>query len=753
MEYVTGYCDHLSARAGDTVHFMLSSNRARDAEVHLVRLVHGDEHPGGPGFIEREIEAACNGRVALGYQPTQVGSFLVVDDADACLPGGDSFTLHAFVCATTPGRGRQALLGCYDDHARKGYGLGIDGDGRLCLRLGDGREVAELSADRALVPRVWYFVAATYDAASGAVTLYQEAVVNAYNGHQSRAFPRDDASHVSHTTRLRPATAEGPFLLAGFHAWQHERRMVGGLYNGKIDRAGVHARVLGRDELDAMRDGAPPPAAGLAAYWDPTIGYTDQGIGDTVFDIGPHQLPGRGYNRPVRGMTGYNWNGRNDCYRLAPQEYGGVQYNDDAIIDCRWTPSVTWTIPADFKSGVYALRVRADGIEDHVTVFVRPARPTAKIAMLMPTASYLAYANEHFVLVETPGVEAVTGHTLNLYAWDFLLANHPEWGKSTYDHHDDGAGVCYSSYRRPVMNLRPRHRMAGHSLPWQFPADMSIVAFLELGGFEYDVITDEDLHREGVACLAPYNVVLNGTHSEYYSEAMMDATEDYLAQGGRVMYLGANGYYWVVSFRDGEPWCMEVRKLDSGSRAWQAEPGEHYMATNGERSGLWRNRGRPPQKLTGVGFASEGMDECKPYERLPDSYDPACAWIFEGVAGERFGDQGLALGGAAGLEVDRYDLALGTPPGTYLLATSEPFSDNYPHVAEEIMFNLPGTGGTQDFQVRADMTYAATLNGGAVFSTGSIAWGQALPWNGCDNDVAVITANVLRRFAADGPLR
>lgn len=753
MEYVTGYCDRLCARAGDTVNFMLAADRARDAEVQLVRLVHGDVNPGGPGFIEREVAADCNGRAAIAPQHTQAGSFAVVDDTAGALPGGASFTLHAFVWSTTPGKGRQGLLGCFDDHARRGYGLGIDGSGHVCLRLGDGSTTVDLSADRPLLARVWYFVAASFDAASGAVTLYQEPVVNAYNGQQSRAFPRDDSSHASHTTKLRPTRADGAFLLAGFHVDIAGRPVVGGLFNGKIDRCGIHARVLGRDELDRMRDGAAPPAAELAAYWDTTLGYTDLGIGDTIVDTGPHQLPARGYNRPVRGMTGYNWNGRNDCFRLAPGEYGGVYFNDDAIIDCRWTPTVSWTIPVDFKSGVYALRVRAGDLEDHVTVFVRPATPQAKIAMLMPTASYLAYANEHFVLVETPGVEAVTGHTLNLYEWDFLLANHPEWGKSTYDHHDDGAGVCYSSYRRPVMGLRPRHRMAGHSLPWQFPADMSIVGFLELAGFEYDVITDEDLHREGAACLAPYNVVLNGTHSEYYSEAMMDATEDYLAAGGRVMYLGANGYYWVVSFRDGEPWCMEVRKLDSGSRAWQAAPGEHYMATNGERSGLWRNRGRPPQKLTGVGFASEGMDESKPYERLPDSHDPACAWIFDGVEGERFGAQGLALGGAAGLEVDRYDLSLGTPPGTYLLATSEPFSDNYPHVAEEIMFNLPGTGGTQDFQVRADVTYALTLNGGAVFSTGSIAWGQALPWNGCDNDVAVITANVLRRFAADGPLK
>jgi len=595
-------------------------------------------------------------------------------------------------------------------------------------------------------------LAASYDAATGTVKLYQEPVVTAYNSLLSRGFPRDDASHVTATAGIVPARATGAFLLSGFHVTVDGDSAVGGLFNGKLDRPGVHGRVLAGDELEALRNGAVPPPPGLAAYWDTSLGYTDEGIGDLVIDTGPHQLAGRGRNRPVRAMTGYNWNGRNDCFRLAPQEYGGLHVHDDAITDCRWQPTVTWTIAADLKSRVYALRVRAGALEDHVPVLIRPATPQARIAMLMPTASYLAYANEHFVLGAAPGVEAVTGHTMNLYDWDFLLAAHPEWGKSTYDQHGDGAGVCYSSYRRPVMNLRPRHRMAGHSLPWQFPADLSIIAFLELAGFDYDVITDEDVHREGAACLAPYNVVLNGTHSEYYSEAMMDATDDYLAAGGRIMYLGANGYYWVVAFRAGEPWCMEVRKLDSGSRAWQAAPGEHYLASSGERSGLWRNRGRSPQKTTGVGFASEGMDECKPYERLPDSYDPACAWIFEGIDGARFGAQGLALGGAAGLEVDRYDLALGTPPGTWLLATSDPFSDNYPHVAEEIMFNLPGTGGTQDFQVRADMTYARTLNGGAVFASGSIAWGQALPWNNGNNDCAVITANVLKRFAADGPL-
>jgi hypothetical protein len=52
---------------------------------------------------------------------------------------------------------------------------------------------------------------------------------------------------------------------------------------------------------------------------------------------------------------------------------------------------------------------------------------------------------------------------------------------------------------------------------------------------------------------------------------------------------------------------VEVRKLNSGMRARQARPGEYYLASTGQKSGLWKDLGRPPQKLTAVGFISEGF--------------------------------------------------------------------------------------------------------------------------------------------------
>ena len=156
---------------------------------------------------------------------------------------------------------------------------------------------------------------------------------------------------------------------------------------------------------------------------------------------------------------------------------------------------------------------------------------------------------------------------------------------------------------------------------------------------------------------------------------------------------------------------MEVRKLEAGSRAWQARPGEHYLASTGERSGLWRHRGRPPQKLVGVGFTSEGMDMSVPYRRMPDSYHRAVSLDFRGRRGRglrRFRPRPAAARRAC--EIDRYDLALGTPPHARILASSEPLTDNYPLVQEEIYFMTPGLGGTQHPWVRADIVYFTTPN-------------------------------------------
>ncbi|MGO9361345.1 MAG: N,N-dimethylformamidase beta subunit family domain-containing protein [Xanthobacteraceae bacterium] len=750
-----GYADPWSIKAGDSLSFMISAEGTATVETRIVRLIHGDENPDGPGFVEQEFVCDVPSTLGVRRQFTQVGSYAVVDDpAQRLVPAGD-FTLYAFVFPTKPGGSRQAVLAKWDIMAGKGYGLGINTDGRLEFWVGDGSVIDHASAEIPLRARSWYFVAASFSAATREARLYQIGAVNRYNSQVGPVTPIDYESRVVETLRVGPLDPGPaiPFLWAGASEENDRRgRFVGMLYSGKIDRPGMASEALAPDLIEALSRGEIPRREVLAAHWDTTAGYTDTGIGDTIVDTGPHGLHAQGINRPVRGMTGWNWAGRSDSFRLDPTQYGGIAFHDDALTDCLWSPSLTFRIPADFKSGVYALRLRAGEAEDHIPFFVRAREPKAPLAVLMATFTYLAYANERLAF-DAPIAQAITAHTPIFTEADVEFYKLQEFGLSTYDHHSDGAGCCYSSWRRPILNVRPRHRNSATGVTWGLPADLSLLWWLERAGYDYEILTDHDLHAEGVDALRPYRAVINCTHPEYYSERMMDATEDYLCGGGRLIYAGGNGYYWVSGLRAGEPHCMEVRKLDTGSRAWQADPGESYLTSTGERSGLWRSRGRAPQKIVGVGFTSEGMDESQPFERMPDSFHRRAAWIFEGIGPqEKIGDFGLGLGGAAGIEIDRYDLALGTPPHALLLASSHGHSDNYPLVSEEITYAFPGRGGTQDPMVRADMTYFTTAHDGACLAIGSIAWSQALPDNDGNNNVGVVMRNVLNAFLRPGPL-
>src|SRR5262249_32642708 len=174
------------------------------------------------------------------------------------------------------------------------------------------------------------------------------------------------------------------------------------------------------------------------------------------------------------------------------------------------------------------------------------------------------------------------------------------------------------------------------------------------------------------------------------------------------------------------------------------EPGESYHSFSGEYGGLWRRIGRPPNLVCGVGFIAQGFDVSSYYRRAPDAANPRAAFIFEGVADEIIGDFGLIGGGAAGIEMDCITTALGSPPNMLRLPPSENHGSMMPLVTEEFGGVPPNLGGDQNERVRADLAFGETP-AGAIFATSSIAWCGSLSHNGYDNNVARITANVLRR--------
>jgi N,N-dimethylformamidase len=210
------------------------------------------------------------------------------------------------------------------------------------------------------------------------------------------------------------------------------------------------------------------------------------------------------------------------------------------------------------------------------------------------------------------------------------------------------------------------------------------------------------------------------------------------------MYLGGNGFYWVTSQDERRPHLIEVRRGAVGTRPSEGAPGEGHHSTTGERGGLWRERGRWPNRLTGIGMTAQGWDSRAPgYRRTDAGRSPEFAFVFDGVDDEVIGDFGLIMNGASGDELDRFDLDRGSPPETVVLASTTGHSDFYQLVGEDVLASRPGLGGTESPEVRSDMTWLEKAAGGAVFSTGSICFTGSLSHADYRNNVSTVTRNVI----------
>ena len=744
---IVGYADRLSVQQGETIRFMVSCQQPR-YRADIVRLIHGNENPKGPGFKDELIETSVRGEYPGREQLLHKGSYVIVPDSPLLRRVG-SFTLQAWIYSTTPNKGVQGLLTKWSAADGVGYALVIDEGGGLALWLGDeAGQVERVQSSNSLRVLEWYFVAATYDAETGQVRLFQEPVTG---------WPLDASRVVvERSTALRGVgESDHAFLMAGYWEGTASDRLVGGHFNGKIDSPRLFGRALSQEELEALKGGGSAKALGdaLIAEWDFAAGSSSTKVTDTS----SHGLHGHTVNMPARAMTGHNWTGNEPNYNRVPAEYGAIHFHDDDLDDAGWEVDFELSVPDQLKSGVYAAHLKAGDSEDYIPFFVRPKKGTAsaRIAFLAPTFSYLAYGNEH--VIDSPDIQVLDPGLAELGYPDQPQDKYivEQRLSSLYDRHSDGSGVCYSSRLRPILNMRPKYGTPIlNGSPHQFNADLHLVDWLETTDHPYDVVTDEDLHLEGEELLAPYKVVLTGTHPEYWSGAMLAGLEHYLNNGGRLMYLGGNGFYWVTTMDPEGHHTIEVRR-SKGIRTWEAAPGEEFHSTTGEMGGLWRFRNRAPQKLVGVGFTAQGMDRNVPYHRQSGSFDPRAAFIFEGVGeDELIGDfDSLVLDhGAAGHELDRLDLALGSPPHALVLATSSGHSDSYQHVIEEILVTNPKEGGSEHPLVKADIVYFEYPNGGAVFSASSISWCGSLSYNGYKNNVSRITSNVLSRFASDGPL-
>ena len=399
---------------------------------------------------------------------------------------------------------------------------------------------------------------------------------------------------------------------------------------------------------------------------------------------------------------------------------------DFAARGCDWNhhgypfgPDARNVIVAPDRSGLYYLHMKAaSGAFFSFPWIVAPSQPTSDVAVLASNIDWNAYndfgGRSNYVAAQFLPIEpAVNVRQHSPYLRD---TGGRFWDREHYDP---------LSFDRPEPVNRvdedeeidsPMRRIGSEHVA---PATWRLLGWMEREGIAHDLHAETQL-QSGVLDLDRYRLVILDQHPEYWSRQMYERLKTWVFErGGTLMYLGGNGLDCEVEFihddtatihRNGDRrhW-VEIRDFTGGAGSFP--PGRMELTNE------------CPAHLTGLHTTLTGMGTAAPFRvRAADH------WAFEGTglrAGDLFGQKTLDVrnpGGASGHETDK--MCEHTPAGTILLAK-----------------------GTNEHEGGSDLIAFETPKGGQVFSTGSICWICALP---VDEQVGRVTANVIRRFSADG---
>ena len=700
--FIAGYSDKLSARPGETITFFVSSRADSDFKATLHRSISADPNPDGSGIVEEDASIYFrSSSFASRYQGFTPGSF-AQSTTDLRAEINTDLLIKFWFMPTVLVSADQTLI------AWGHVSIILDSQGIITAKLPGGMSVSttvEVKCNQ------WHSLELTV-LASGMMTLDAKSMMTT----KANIGVVKSSNTELGIAQMFPLSVTAPVrIAAGF----------GGApccFNGKIEAPEI------------LVDGA------LIAKWD--FAQTISSL-SVKAHTGPDLLL---RNAPTRGVTGCKWDATEFCWRHKPDHYAAILFHDDDIYDFGWDRDFEFVVPDNMPSGIYIMRIEAEGHYDAMPFFVCPplGKRRADLCVLVSTFTYTIYGNHARPDFAPSWLEKIS-------AWNAYPNNPSEYrhyGLSTYNNHTDGSGICHASHKRVLFNLRPGYLTFGEascSGLRHFQADSHLIAWLHNQDIAYDIVTDDELDRDGVAAISGYKAVLTGSHPEYHTSATLDALKDYRDNGGGLIYLGGNGFYWRIVRHSEDPTLLEIRRSEDGLRAWASEPGEYYNAFDGSYGGLWRRNGRPPQKLVGIGFTAQGNFVGMPYKRV--NYDKNMDWVFDGINGGLLGDFGFSGHGAAGFELDRRDEKLDEGEDIITLAQSYDEGNRFILVPEEMLTHLTNLSGSPEADAkRADMVYFKTANGGQVFAVGSITFCGSLPWNNYDNNISTLLRNVVRKF-------
>ena len=727
---LVGYANKLTVRPNETIDFKVSSSATKPFHASLVKIICSDPNPNGPGQKFVKIKSKIEKEYPSSLKTVKLGSYAKIKK-NKIIRNLKDFTFSANIWSTTPSKNNQGIISFYDQEEKIGLALGIF-DGCIGLIIGEKNTKPFIfSTKNKIKIKKWYKVWISFHYNTSTIQLGQVLLNKKVNKKNStikstKCFKRNFLNYNL------------PLVFAALG-----NKNIINHFNGKLESPQIYNKTINVKSANQF--------ISKSNQYTPIIGWDfSKKIKSTyIVDIGKHKYNGQLFNLPTRGMIGSNWSGKEMNWNYLPEEYGAIHFHEDDIYDCDWKTDFSLKIPKEFKSGAYAVILKCMNYQDAITFFVSAikGKPKSNLCVLIPTFTYLMYCNH----ARSEFSNKWRSRAKKWKGYQHNPSDHRSFGLSTYNFHTDGSGICHTSRLRPILTLKPGYitfvDKKGSGLR-HFQADTHLLDWLEKQKIDYDIITDEDLHKDGFELLKHYQTLMTTSHPEYHTEQTLKAIYNYTSYGGNLIYLGGNGFYWKIVPHEFLEGVYEIRRGEGGIRAWAAEPGEYYSAFDGSYGGLWRRNGFPPQKLVGVGFSGQGHFEGSYYKRTSESYESKYSWIFKNIKDDKIGNFGLSGGGAAGFELDRADQNLGTPENAVVLARSENHNKkNFMLVPEEQLtpfYNLPNKPLNE--LICAEIVYFQNEKNGKVFSVGSITFCGSLYFNKYKNSISQLLKNIIKHF-------
>jgi hypothetical protein len=426
---------------------------------------------------------------------------------------------------------------------------------------------------------------------------------------------------------------------------------------------------------------------------------------------------------------------------------------DASASGCGWPVTASIPVGRDWRSGYYAVTLRAGDETADAFFVVRPSGARAPIVLVLSTTTYNAYNDWGGPSLYTGGTRVSFERPL---ARGFLRKPEPERRKMQPQ--PDREALWFFEWAEP-LGLSVWSGGAGW---WNW--ERRFAAWAEREGFAFDVAVSRDLEQRPDV-LDGHRLFVCVGHDEYWSWAMRDALDAFVGGGGNAAILSGNTCFWQIRFED-DGRAMTSYKYRADEDPVVGTPDERFV------TGPWSDRriGRPETSTIGLTFTRGG------YSRyglgVPNASGAFTVWrpqhwAFEGTD--------LGYGDALGLddaivayEVDGCELALqdGLPVPTH--------ADGAPQ-SLEILATAPAQLWRQDEQPSryagepGDLENAAEAvfgdrwrdevhrlehnnacvavferpGGGTVFNAGVTDWAYGLG----DPAVSRITRNVLTRLS------